>query len=212
MRFTLLTLGIFVLLLSGIATECMANSKFNAQRSSRHADAQMAYKMSHSRDVAITLSGTTPLHNWTMSAHGLMGGAEMTLCPDNRLLYITALTFSLPVRNLKGQSAGMDNDSYKALKADRYPEIVFQLTSATIEPLGDHRYVITALGNLTVAGIMRAVSMTMDAQIVSDGSIIFTGAQKLKMSDYNVERPSILFGALRAGDEMTLTYTLIFIK
>jgi hypothetical protein len=32
------------------------------------------------------------------------------------------------------------------------------------------------------------------------------------MSDYNVKPPSLLFGLVRARDEMTLTYTLIFTK
>jgi polyisoprenoid-binding protein YceI len=158
------------------------------------------------------LSGTTPLRDWAMSARGLDGSAKMTVTSDQQLIQIGSLDFSIPVHNLQGESAGMDNDCYKALKADRYPEIVFQLTSATLDPQGSHRCVITALGNLTVAGVTRAIQMSMYALIVPDGSITVIGSELLRMSDYNIERPSLLFGAIKAGDEMTLTYTLIFTK
>ncbi len=43
-------------------------------------------------------------------------------------------------------------------------------------------------------------------------AISFAGSEQVKMSDYNVERPSILFGVIKAGDLMTLTYNLIFIR
>jgi hypothetical protein len=42
--------------------------------------------------------------------------------------------------------------------------------------------------------------------------VTFTGSQHLKMSDYDVERPSLLFGAIKASNDMTLTYKLIFKK
>ncbi|HET6401479.1 MAG TPA: YceI family protein [Candidatus Kapabacteria bacterium] len=173
---------------------------------------ETTYTMSGSDAVGINLSGTTPINIWTMSARGISGTAQMAVAED-QLKNIDALTFSLPVHNLKGSHSAMDDAAYEALKADQYKEIVFRLASATIEPDGgDHEYLVTALGELTVAGVTRTVTLNMHSELQPDGSIVFRGAQNLRMSDYNVERPSLLFGAIKARDEMTLTYTLIFTK
>lgn len=172
---------------------------------------ETTYTMSGSDAVGVNLSGTTPINIWTMSARGISGTAQMAVT-EGRLKNIDALTFSLPVHNLKGSHSGMDNAAYDALKANQYKEIVFRLTSATVEAHGDHAYLVNALGELTVAGVTRTVTLNMHSELQPDGSVIFRGAQNLRMSDYNVERPSLLFGAIKARDEMTLTYTLIFTK
>ncbi len=115
------------------------------------------FKLSSGKEVMMNLSGTMPLHDWTMSAHGLSGEAKMAVTTDNRLTEIQALTFRLPVHNLKGEQTAMDNDAYKALKADQYQEIVFKLISASIEPGKDKHYNVLARGNLTVAGVTSEV-------------------------------------------------------
>jgi polyisoprenoid-binding protein YceI len=170
------------------------------------------FKLSSAKEVVMNLSGTMPLHDWTMSAHGLSGEAKMAVTTDNRLTGIQSLTFSLPVHNLKGEQTAMDNDAYKALKADQYQDIVFRLISATIEPVSGKHYNVLAKGTLTVAGVTREVVLKMDGNVAKDGPITFAGSEQVKMSDYNVERPSILFGVIKAGDVMTLTYNLVFIR
>ncbi len=172
---------------------------------------EVVYRLSPSNDVVMNLAGTTPIRDWKMSAHGLTGSAKM-VTSDNNLLEIQSLTFSLPVYNLRGEERGMDNDCYAALKANRYREIVFVLISASVAQQGQHAYVIAARGTLTVAGVTQFVTLKMHSRVAENGSIIFTGMENVRMSDYNVERPSVFFGVIRAGDEMTLSYNLIFTK
>jgi len=136
----------------------------------------------------------------------------MTVASEHKLLGIDALTFRLPVRNLKGDQAAMDQDAYRALKADRYQEIIFTLNSSHIKSCGEDQYLVEAIGDLSIAGVTRPITMTMYGKVMPDGSVFFTGSQSLRMSDFNVERPSVLFGLIKADDEMRLTYTLIFSK
>ena len=176
-------------------------------------DAQESiYKLSPDKGVVMNLSGTTPVKDWTMSAHGIQGDARMIATRDNQLLDIKGLSFILPVTNLKGEGRGMDNDAYVALKVDRYKDIVFKLSSATVQPLADHLYAVAANGTLSVAGVTRNVTLRMHGHADRDGTITFSGSENVKMSDYNVERPSVLFGVIKADDNMTLTYNLIFTK
>jgi polyisoprenoid-binding protein YceI len=169
------------------------------------------YRMKSSNDVVMYLAGTTPVKNWKLVAHGLEGNAAIVLSPDNALRAIDALTFSLPVDNLKGEEAAMEERAHEALKSERFKNILFVLNNATIDKEGDG-YLVTAYGKLTVAGVTKDVVLDMKGKVSSDGSIAFAGAQPVKMSDYNVERPSLLFGIIRADDEMQLRYSLVFTR
>jgi hypothetical protein len=169
------------------------------------------YKLSQSKDVVLNLLGTTPVRDWKMTANGLTGDATMVVI-NNALTEIRALSFALPVQNLHADVAAMEEDAHEALKADRHKEITFVLKNARIELQTNNSYLVTALGSLSVAGVTREVTLMMHSQINSQGTITFAGTQLLKMSDYDVERPSLLFGAIKAGNDMTLTYRLIFKK
>ncbi len=170
------------------------------------------YKLDASKRTTISLSGTTPIKNWKMGAQGLSGQATMTFDNETHLTAVTSLRFLLPVRNLKGDAQLMDNSAYASLKADKYPLIVFELTKATIQPTATSLSTIQALGTLTVAGVTRVVTLHMSGCAQADGRVSFSGSQPLRMSDYNVARPSLFFGTIKAADEMTLTYNLIFTK
>lgn len=169
------------------------------------------YSLSTSKKVSMSLSGTTPIKNWTMKATQLSGTANLTISSDSRLERIESLDFTLPVSSLEGDEPKMDAAAYRSLKADQYPYISFVLTSATIVTSGSAT-LVKALGILSVAGVTRLVTLRMHSIINADGTVTFAGMQPLKMSDYNVERPSILLGAIKAGDDIELSYHLIFIK
>jgi polyisoprenoid-binding protein YceI len=172
---------------------------------------ETGYRMSASPSVEMKLEGSTPISTWQMSAHGVSGTANMAVTSEEKLEAINALTFELPVHNLKGQTGAMEEHAYTALKADQYKNITFHLTSASIVPANEG-CLVQATGTLMVAGVTRTVTLDMHGEISQNGTIIFRGAQNLRMSDYNVKPPSLLFGLVRARDEMTLTYTLIFTK
>jgi hypothetical protein len=176
------------------------------------AKAESTYRLSASKDVIMNLSGTTPVKDWSMTANGLSGEAKLGVASNGLLSVVEDLVFVLPVHNLKGEVKAMDEDAYEALKADQHKEIVFKLATAAIVPQPNNTSLVEAEGSLSVAGVTRKVTLKMYAFVNRDGSVTFTGSKKLKMSDYDVERPSLLFGAIKAGNEMTLTYKLIFTK
>lgn len=170
----------------------------------------VVYKLSGSRNVCIRITGTTPIHDWSMCAIGLSGEARMLVTEDDGLEEVRSLDFALPVCNLRGDVRAMDNDAHAALKCDRYKEITFKLIAAKVEPKGAGTYSVSAMGKLTIAGITRTVTLRMRSRMQPDGTITFAGEEQLRMSDYNVERPSLLFGAIKADDVMTLSYSLAF--
>lgn len=163
-------------------------------------------KSIHTNSGQMTLSGTSTLHDWTMNGVFQVEGdfklAENSRAPQS----LSKLKFLLPVENLKSDKKKLDETAYKALKTDQHKEIHFSMTSATIKELGRNQYAITALGNLTIAGVTRPITMNVSWVINDDQTITCTGIQKLRMTDFDVQPPRFL-GLMKTGDEISLDFS-----
>ena len=172
--------------------------------------AQTSYKIGPK--PVMTLYGTSTLHDWTMTANVFTANAQIALSSDNQLSGFDAHNVRLPIHNLKSESDGLNSSAYDALKADKYPNIVFTIKSATVTASGGNKYQIKALGSLIIAGVAKAVTLNATAQVNADGSVSCSGTVPLKLSDFGIERPSFMLGTMKVGDAMTLNYSLIFVK
>jgi polyisoprenoid-binding protein YceI len=177
----------------------------------RSGAAQTSYKIG-SMETAMTLSGTSTMHDWTMVAHQFTCDASFDVSSQNELRGIKSFALTLPVKNLKAESAGLTKNAYAALKSDKYPNMMFRMSSAKVTSNGNHTGEITAVGTMTISGTSRPVTLRVLSTTNKDGSISCKGSIPLKMSDYGIKRPSFMLGAMEAGDAMTLTYTLMLVK
>ncbi|HWF43211.1 MAG TPA: YceI family protein [Candidatus Kapabacteria bacterium] len=160
----------------------------------------------------MNLTGTSAVRNWSMSAHTFTGTADFNLSADNQLLSITGFSIRLPVYSLKSESRETEKGAYKALKADIYQNIVFALTSAQFKPSGSDHYMILLRGNLSMAGVTRVAVLKMSGAIHEDSTISCTGSLPLSFSDFDIQRPSFLMGAMKVNNRMVLDYTLELVK
>ena len=158
----------------------------------------------------VKVLGTSNLHDWTMKGSDLTCEAQFTVNTASifQILSLNGLTFSMPVNNLKSGESLLNTRAYKALNAEKYPNIHFKLLSASIIPQGNSRYQIKATGVLTISGQSREVTMLVNSSILADRTVLVTGSKKIKMSEFGIKPPSFMLGALRTGDEVTIDFTL----
>jgi hypothetical protein len=158
----------------------------------------------------VKVNGSSNLHDWTMEAKS--GNIEASLNLASNVTYlagIQSLTFTLPVKNLKStEGSTMDNRAYDALKADKNPNITFALLTATpVSPQANKsQYKVT--GNLTIAGVTKPIEMLASSTKNADGSVIITGEQQLKFTQFGLKPPSFMFGALKVTDNLKISYTV----
>lgn len=150
----------------------------------------------------IKVDGSSNLHDWVMQASSFSGEAQLVFQGSN-VTDISALTFSLPVKNLKAKEDLMNSRAYKAMKADKFPTVAFKLTSAQVSGSS-----VKATGALTIAGVTKTASLDGKITENADGSVTVTGARKIKMSEFGIEPPTFMLGALKVTDEVTVEYTL----
>lgn len=153
----------------------------------------------------MTIKGTSNLHDWESSVKELRATGSMT-ADANGLQAISALSVEVPAKSIKSTKGSvMDNKTYDALQANKYPNIIYKLEKATIAKKGDG-YDIASNGSLTIAGVTNKIDMPVRGKANSDGSITFTGSRKIKLQDYKIKPPTALLGTVTVGDEVEVGF------
>lgn len=158
----------------------------------------------------ITIHGTSNIHDWDESVKKVAGNGIINWNKDGSF-DLDALNLRMDVHSIKSDHSVMDHKTFDALKADANPEIIFIL-SMPVKSVGGNSNTVSAQGNLTIAGITKHVIMRVSVSAPSKEKLVFEGSQPIKMSDYNVDPPTALFGMLKTGDNITLNFKMDFIR
>lgn len=153
----------------------------------------------------MTIKGTSNLHDWESTAKEVRATGSMTVT-DEGLQAISALSVTVPSKSIKSTKGSvMDNKTYDALQANKYPNVTYKLEKATITKKGDG-YDIASTGSLSIAGVTNKVDMAVRGKANSDGSITFTGSRKIKLPDYKIKPPTALLGSVVVGEEVEVVF------
>ena len=176
------------------ATALLVTGQLNAQN----------IKKSFSYDI--TVLGNSNVHKWTMKSSASNLEAHFNLDPSTKQLEgIQPLTFNMPVKSLKSDEGLMNTRAYEALKAEKYPNIIFKLLSAT--PNGSQ---MTMRGQLTISGNTRDITLVANSQKAADGSYILSGTKNIKFSEFGLSAPKYMLGVMKVYDDLTINYNVRF--
>lgn len=175
--------------------------------------AQSVYSIDNTPNSKVKLLGTSTFHDWEMDAKSTKGEAKFEFQPaqSTNLSEIKSLWFSLQVKDLKSDNSALDDNAYEALKSEVYSAIRYQLISSTLSSENGGK-LINSKGNLTIAGVTKEIKMEVHCSINADGSVTSKGSYQLNMTDFNVEPPSFMWGAMKTGDALTLNFEVIYKK
>jgi hypothetical protein len=151
----------------------------------------------------IEIDGTSNVHDWTEKVETINGTCNAQL-NGTTLVAISSLDLTMPVRSIKSGKGTMDKNTYNALNADKYPNIVFKLKSASVS---GNKVVLT--GTLTIAG--KAQNITVNCSYATNGSALtIKGEHKMKMTQFGIDPPTAMLGAMTTGDDITIRFNIVF--
>ena len=153
----------------------------------------------------VTISGTSNVHDWESKAEQFSGTATIEIKEDS-LLSISNLEFNVVVDGIKSGKGGMDSKTYDALNKKKHPNIIFVLSGICDITTNT----LTATGELTVSGVSKTIQMDVEYEILPDGTISFKGSQPITMTDYKVDPPKAMFGAIKAGADVSVIFDAKF--
>lgn len=169
----------------------------------------MAFTQSYEiKSHEIIVSGTSNLHDWTANAEKASGTFKIDVA-DGKIKTAPSINLIVEANSLKGSKGNvMDSKIKDALNAKKNPYITFRSTSGNVvNQSGVHN--LTSNGVLTVAGNQQNITVNAQGKILPNGDIEFTGSKKLKMTDYKVNPPKAMLGALTTGDDITLSFKIV---
>jgi polyisoprenoid-binding protein YceI len=162
-------------------------------------------------DYVVTIHGTSNLHAWDEKVQKVTGKGTINWNNDGSF-DLSGISIKMDVHSIKSDMGSvMDNNTYKALKADEHPEIIFTLLGQAKSILANsNNKIITVHGNLTIAGVTRFVEMKAKVNMQGKGKLIFEGSQPIAMSDYGISPPTAIFGTLKTGNDITINFKISF--
>jgi hypothetical protein len=149
----------------------------------------------------ISIAGTSTMHDWTMTSKEAVCDAVIETNAQGQPVKLSSLSMSLLAESLKSGKGAMDKNAYSALKTDKNKQITFQLITARFDGKN-----LTCTGNLTIAGTTKQIDIEATYTVLATGALQFKGSQKLAMLDYKVEPPSFMFGSVKTGNALTISF------
>ncbi len=164
------------------------------------------------RNMSFAINGTSTLHDWEMKGTGGKCSAVLVFEGQSKLTGLSDISFTFPAKQLKSGKDAMDGNAYKALKADKNPNITGSFVNARLTTSDNTNYKITATIKLQIAGFSKDIQITADGKLNRDGSFSVKGEKKIDMKEFKVDPPSFMFGSVKTGKDVTIKYDLTLNK
>lgn len=186
--------------------------------------AQPAYELSPRSDLH--LKGKSNIHAYTSRATEIHASAELAPAvtvsgaPLKKRLhqrlgqrYLKKFGFSVPVQKMRSGKAALDRNMKKALNADQYSDITFELQDyGVVRELSDGVFLIQGHGWLTLAGVRRSIDLSAQVEVDPNqaGQVVIRGDRRILMTDFDVSPPTALGGLLKTDPEVIVYFNLVF--
>ena len=164
-----------------------------------------------SSEYTVTIHGTSNLHNWDEKVGSVSGEGAVDLNADGAY-DVNTLDIKMEVHSIKSDMGSiMNNNTYKALKADANPQIILTLSEPLkgLQMRGGEK-TVSAKVNLTIAGVTRPVTMLVKIAMLEGKKLSVEGSQVITMTDYGIKPPTALLGTLKTGNEITINFKTSF--
>jgi polyisoprenoid-binding protein YceI len=154
----------------------------------------------------MTVNGISTMHEWESQVEELECKASYEI-EENVLVDIKEAIIRIPVRSIKSPKGKMmDNKTYDAFNSEKYPTIIFSLVAEKISPSA-----LTAelKGILSMAGTTKPIDLLIAYKVLPGGDLRISGTKKIIMTEFKMEPPTAMMGAIEVGDEVVVHFEIV---
>jgi polyisoprenoid-binding protein YceI len=169
--------------------------------------------------ATLELDGDSSLHRYSAKARRIeiavalddaraaVGSPPRDLETLIREHFVRSFTLVVPVDQLSSGDKGLDENMRKALKATQYREIQFRMESYDVRTpsSGAAVFTVTLHGPLSLAGVERRIDVVATCVRAGEG-LRLSGSKELLMTDYQIKPPTLVFGAIKTADLITVKF------
>jgi hypothetical protein len=158
--------------------------------------------------------GDSTLHTWDSSATvinatvTLNEGAPAALADAVKATAVKSMTVEIPVAGLRSGESGLDKNMRKAMMDEKFPAVHYKLTKYELGKADAGVIPAKTTGELTIAGQTKTVSIDVEFRPGPDG-VAVKGSYTLNMSEYGIKPPTLMLGAIKVRDPVTIKFDLL---
>ena len=166
---------------------------------------QLAFAQYHVDNDKSTMiiMGSSNLTEWNQFVDDVQGTIDVEQ-KGSTILNVNSLVLTIPVNGIKSGQHAMDENAHKALKGDEHPLITYELAESSIDGTD-----VSLKGTMEVAGVKKEIVIHATYSSTSR-LLVLSGEINLKMTDFDIEPPSALMGAMKTYDDLLLEFSLVF--
>ena len=116
---------------------------------------------------------------------------------------VKTVVADFPTQGLDCKNGTMNGHMREALKADKNPTITWKMSSYKVEGTS-----VEISGTLEIAGKENPIVLR-GTGVAENGTVTLKGTKLLKMTDYGVKPPSLMFGTMKVADAVTVSFDLV---
>jgi polyisoprenoid-binding protein YceI len=120
---------------------------------------------------------------------------------------INAVRVRVETAKLECGNGTMNEHMRKALKAEANPVIDFQLGDYEVNR-GADGVTGTLNGTLSLGGVKKTIAIPATGKS-EGGALHVTGSHPLKMTEYGLKPPALMFGRIKVGETVTVKFDLL---
>jgi polyisoprenoid-binding protein YceI len=157
---------------------------------------------------AVTIKGTSSLHDWEEKVDKFNVTLNLKF-KEIEITEIDKVQFNCQSSSIISENSIMTNKTHNALQVDKYLEIIFKLISVNNLSSQNGSFSGTLVGDLVLAGITRRISLAFTG-IHAGNKISIKGSKDLNLNDFHIKPPTAMMGALKTGEQVTISFQLNF--
>ena len=159
----------------------------------------------------LVIDGKSTVRDFSCRAKSL--SSELAPCAPGTSLVLEQLAdavgevrLEIPVKSLDCANDTMNEHMLEALKAEQFPTIRLRVTRYEVGAVAEGLAPLKLLGELTLAGTTRPVTLVASARPAADGSLRVEGRYLLKMTDWGVKPPSLMLGTMKVREAVLIRF------
>lgn len=163
-------------------------------------------------ESSISIEGTSTFHDWKATVGEFSGSLSLSKpfnAAKDKKMSVEKVDLAFQAESIDGgRGAAMNKKIKGALKSSEHPAITFSIAESQVLKLTEGK--LEVAGALQMAGVTKEVTLELAATPNEQGAMAFTAKYPMKLSTFEIEPPSAMFGQIVTGDDITIVFDLKF--
>ncbi|AHM63423.1 YceI-like protein [Flammeovirgaceae bacterium 311] len=157
----------------------------------------------------LTISGSSNVNEFQCMSLYYAGGNTLYETWDvvSKKPVISGLV-SLKATSFDCNNKIMTQDMQKTIRADKYPQVKVHFLSLERTPSKDKYQKVKGVVEICLAGVSRQYEISATFEELGKNKALLAGSLEFNLTDFNIEPPTKMMGAIKVKDCFTIDYNL----